>query len=134
MILCVSLTEVGLDHAPILEDLFRWPFGERATEVQDDRPATNADDDLHDMLDQDDGDAVFADAADHAERLLDLDVVETGHHLIEEEQLGPHRQGPRELQPFAVGNGQTEHRVLALFYQANQLQHLVGGLHRRRWL
>ena len=36
------------------------------------------------------------------DHLIDLDRVEAGHHLVEQQQLWPHRQRLGELEPLAV--------------------------------
>src|SRR5216684_326362 len=83
----ISLTEVGLDHALVLEHHLRLALGQDATRLEHDGPAADPDDHAHHVLDQEHSDSGRVDRPHHVERFVDLDIVESRHDLIEEQQV-----------------------------------------------
>ena len=67
---------------------------------------------LHHVLDHHDGDAAFADRADHRHHVAHLGRIEAGQHLVEQQQLRLDRQRARELQPLAPGDGEARGRQI----------------------
>src|SRR3989475_7207559 len=127
----VSLAEVGLDDALVAQDDVWRPIGKRPAEVEDDDPLTHADDHTHHVFDEDDGHAGVANGAHDVERVVDLDVVEAGHDLVEQQQPGPGRHGPGDLESLAVGNRQGADGLIRLLAQPHQLEHAVGAVEGR---
>src|SRR2546429_2214339 len=100
----VALTQVGLDHPAVAQDLRGRAFQQRPPQVQDQGAVANADDDLHHVLDQDAGDAAGANLAPPLQRLLHLHLAEPGHDLVEQQESRRHGEGARELKPLAVAD------------------------------
>src|SRR5438128_9033541 len=126
----VALAQVCLDHTGVVEDLGGWPLHEGLTEVEHEDAVAHAHDDLHDVLDQDDGDAAVPDASDHRQGLLHLDLVEPGHHLVKQQQAGAHRQRSGDFEALAVRHSEPEHGVVPFLGEPDQVEHLVGFPHR----
>jgi len=55
------------------------------------------------VLDEDDRDAVIANSPNHLECLLDLDLVESGHDLVEEQEPWAHGERPSDLERLRSG-------------------------------
>src|SRR4030088_3568654 len=48
----IALAQVGLDHPLVAQHNLRFPIREHPTGLEHDRPSADADDDAHDVLDQ----------------------------------------------------------------------------------
>src|SRR5881409_93081 len=128
---CVSLAKVSLDHTLVAQDDVRLPVCQRPPEVENDHSLAHADDDAHDVFDQDHRDARLVDCTHHLERVVYLDIVEAGHHLIEEQQLRPCRHSSGDLQSLAVRDRQRADRKVSLHSQAHELEDAVRAIERR---
>src|SRR2546423_1795065 len=80
----VALAEVRLDDPGVVQDVGGWTFDERPSEIEDQRVGAHPDDHAHDVFDEHDRDPTFPHPPHHRECLLDLDVVQPGHHLIQQ--------------------------------------------------
>src|SRR3954466_16339172 len=121
----VTLAEVGLDDPGIVEDLSRWTLHERPSKVEDERVAAHPDDHAHHVFDEHDRHPTFLNAPDHRKSLLNLDVVEPGHHLIQQQEPRMHGERARNLQPLAIRDGEAEHGVMPLLAEPYQVEDFV---------
>src|SRR3989441_8985577 len=122
----VALAEVRLDDPGVVEDLGGWTFDERPSEIKDQRVGAHSDDHAHDVFDEHDRDPTFPHPPHHRECLLYLDVVEPGHHLIQQQQPRTHGEGAGNLQAFAVRDGEAQHGVVPLLAEPHQVENLVS--------
>jgi len=67
------------------------------------------------VLDYQDADALVPDLLNHLRDSIDLHVIQTGHHLVEQKQFWFHRERLRQLQPFAVRPAKFIRSILDLF-------------------
>src|SRR5437879_1208856 len=122
---CIALAQVGLDHSLVPQNDVRLALREDLAEIENDRVPADSDDHAHHVLDQQHRDASCMHRPDHLERLIDLDVVEPRHHLIEEKEVRLGGDGSRDLEALAVGDGERRHGKAGLGGEPDQLQHLV---------
>src|SRR5713101_9759829 len=110
------LAKIGPLHLGVADRLLRRSVGDLLAGNQHDEPRRKAHDRAHDVLDQDDRDALLVEAEQHNEDLLDLGGRQTGHRLVGKQQ--PRRAGN--------GAGQLELTHLDLGQIARQALRLVG--------
>src|SRR6266540_6659935 len=95
----VALAEIGVDHVGVTHDGLRLALGQHPPEVEDDHPLGQAHHRLHDVLHPDDGDPECVTGGAHdLEGRGKLRVVESRHHLVDEQQPRPTRQRLRHLE------------------------------------
>src|SRR6266849_8867111 len=82
----IALPQIGLDHALVAKHDLRLALGQHATRLEHDGPAAHPDDHAHHVLDQEHCDSGRMDRTNHVKGFVYLDVVESRHHLIEEQQ------------------------------------------------
>ena len=74
-------------------------------------------------------------AAHEVHRALDLDEIEAGHHFIEQQNVGLHRQRLRQFEPLAIGDRQFVGGAVPHASEADEFEHLVrlrrGRAHAR---
>ena len=100
--------------------------------MQHHHPVAQAGDDAHQVLHQQDGDALRGDAADQVQRPLDLRGVQAGVHLIQQQHARTGSQALGHLQPFALRQGQGSRRSLRIGAEAHTLQHRPRRRPRQR--
>src|SRR6516165_6782540 len=83
----IAGAEISADHFWILHDLFRRALGDLLAVIEHHDVTRDRHDRAHDMLDDDDGKAGLRELSDQRHRLVDLGRVESGHHLIEQQDL-----------------------------------------------
>ena len=86
----------------------------------------------HDVFDQQNGEpALLVDAGQDVDHAVGLGRPQSGHHLVEQQQLriGGERAG--NLEAFAVGQRQRRGRLCALVVEVEPCQHLAGMRARR---
>ena len=74
--------------------------------------------DLHEMLDDQDGDAAFGDPANQTQRALDLAGIEPGIDFVQHQHLGPHRHALGQLETLAAAERQRRSRPVGERAQA----------------
>src|ERR1700730_5036888 len=127
----IALAKVCLDHALVPQDDLGLALGQDVTALEDDRAAADPDDHAHHVLDEQHGHPRCVYRSNHVERLIDLDVVEPGHHLVQQQEVRPRGDRSCHLQALAVRNGQGRNRQRCLRLQPDQLEDLVGQLESR---
>ena len=95
-------TEVGLDDPRVLLDLLGQAFGDHLAVVEHRDPVGETHDDLHVVLDQQDGDATVADLAHEVAQTVLLDRVHPGGRLVEQQELRLRTQGAGDLEATLV--------------------------------
>ena len=84
------------------------------------------------MLDHDDGDAARRKLVDQRGRALDLGAVQSGIDLVEEQQLGLHRQRLGEFQALAHRQRQRRRGLIGLRFQADKGEMFARASSRAR--
>src|SRR5712692_2836078 len=121
----IALAQIGLNYTLVAKHYLRLALGQDLTGVEDDRAAADSDDHTHHVLDQQDCHAGGMYRPDHLERLVDLDVVEPRHDLVQQQQLRPGRHRARDLEPLAIGDRERRDRLIGLGLEADQRQHII---------
>ena len=103
----------------IVGDRGRRALGDHAALVQHVDALGERGHGLHDVLDQQDGDARVADVADDLDDLGDLGRIEAGHHLVEQQQARPGGERAGELQALAAGDGEVGAHLVELVRHAD---------------
>ena len=101
--------------------------------VEHRHPVADAHDELDVVLDEEDGDAGVADAADALDQVLPLGRVHAGGGLVEQQQARLGGQGAGDLHQPLLPVGQTGGRHVRRAVQADEPQG-VHGPHPRRLL
>src|SRR6478672_5664286 len=103
----VTGAEVGLDHLLVRLHLGRGAFGDLLAVVEHGDAVAQAHDELHVVLDQEDGAAVAADAVDELAQHHLLGGVHAGGGLVEGDELGIGGERPGDLEAplVAVAEG-----------------------------
>ena len=104
----------------------RRALGDHAALVQHVDALGQRRDGLHDVLDQQDGDARIADRADHLDDLGDLGRIEPRHHLVEQQQARTGGERTGELQALAAGDGEIGAHLVELARHADHAGHRFG--------
>ncbi len=88
------------------------PFRDELALMQDEQPGCRTvRHDLHQVLDQDDGNAACRDLPDQVERQIDLARVEAGIDLVEQQELRARGKALGELEALAAGERQRAEPV-----------------------
>src|SRR5918995_3981285 len=94
-----SLPEIRVDHLGVSHDNLGRALGEDLSEVEDDGSFGELDDRAHHVLDPEDRcPEPVADTSNDVDGVRELRLVETCHHLVEQQQSGLSRQGLRHLE------------------------------------
>src|SRR6185312_984982 len=114
----LGVAQIGFDDLRVLRDFGRHTLGQLLAEIEHDDAVRQAHDGLHQVLDDQDGDAAGADLADDADHVLDLGGVEAGQDLIEHQQLWLRGERAGEFEPFLARDGQMQRQRLGAVGQA----------------
>ena len=121
------MAEIGLDDGGVGRNLRRRAVGDDAAFRQHEDVLGQAHHRLHHVLDHHDGDAAVAQASDHRHDVADLGRVQSGQHLVEQQELRLGRQRTREFQPLAAGDGQRIGRPVEHVGETDLARDLFGG-------
>jgi hypothetical protein len=91
----------------------RRTLGEPAAVVEHDEAVRDLHQRLHGVLDDDDGDAVGADAPDHGRHDLDAVLGEAGERLVEQHEARPRREAARQLHQAQLERGEAGRQDVA---------------------
>ena len=105
-------------------------MGDERTEVQHVNAVGNVHDQIHVVLNEQDGHVEFvADLADELGELQRLLRVHTGSGLVEEQELGVGGQGAGDLQLSLLTVGKIAGKIVAVFLQPEDAEQLLGLFH-----
>src|ERR1700680_5097554 len=90
--------EIGTPGLRILHHLCRRAVGDLAARHQHDQPLRETHHRAHDVLDQDDGDALLVELRQQGQDVVDLRMRQSGHGFVGDQQLGLGRHGAGELE------------------------------------
>ena len=112
-----------------MQDLLRISLCENAAEVQHGQLPADAGDELHVVLDKEDGNAEFiADELDRIHKLRRLVRVHAGCRLIEEKELGVRCHGSRDFELPLLSVGQVRRKSRGVLIEPENSQKLHGAL------
>ena len=98
-------------------------LGDDLAVVEDGDPVADAHDHPHVVLDEQDRQAELApEAPDEVGHLARLAAVHAGGRLVEEQELGPGRQGAGDLEPALVAVGQVARPRLGPLVEVDELE------------
>ena len=97
-----STAQVGVDHPRVLQHLVRRAVGDHLAGVHAYESADGAGQDVDDVLDPHDRDPRRSQPFDGLQQLLGFGIGQAAPDLIEEQDLGPGREGPGELEALAI--------------------------------
>src|SRR5438067_4994205 len=95
------LSEIGLDHPMLPCDLVRASIRDQLAMMQNEHTLGERENNLHDVLDDQDGDAARGNLAHEGKRALDLARVEAGIDLVEHQHARPHGEALGGLETLA---------------------------------
>ena len=98
----VRAAEVGLDHGRMNADFAGRPLGDLAAEIEHGEAIAEPHDEVHVVLDQQDGEAAAAQRLQQCGKRGGLGRIHSGRGLVEQEQLRIRRQRTRDLKPPLV--------------------------------
>ena len=124
------MAEIGLNHMRILRDLRRRALRDHAPFRQDEDVLGERHHRLHDMLDHQNGDAAPAEVANDRNDVADLGRVESGQHLVEQQQLRLGGERTRKLETLAGGDRQSIGGAIEHIGQAEIAADTVGNRKR----
>ena len=124
----VLLAQVRLHHGRVAAHLLGRAVGNLPAEVQNHDPTGHLHDEPHVVLDEQEGDAELADAAQQVEQLGLLAVVEARGGLVQEQQLGPARQGPGDLDAPLLPVRQAGRLPIRILFQSKEGQQPLRAL------
>ena len=119
--------EVGLDDFRVLPHIVRRAVGDALAVVEHGDPVAQAHHQFDVVLDQQDGDACVADAADAVDQVLPLGGVHAGGGFVEKQQTRLGRERPGDLDQALLAVGQTRSRLMRCRVQADQSQGVHGA-------
>ena len=123
------VAEVGGDHRRIALHLGRRALGDLDAEVEDQHAVGDVHHETHVVLDEEDGDPqLLADVEDEPGHVLGLLEVHPGDRLVEEQQLGVHRQRPPELDALLDAVRQQGDRILAPLLDLEEVDDVLDPL------
>src|SRR5262245_10920345 len=93
----LSAAKVGLHDSLIFQNNFRRPFGKFFSVVEDENLFGEIHDDLHVVLDDQDGFAACAKIADGAQEIVEQTPINAGGGFIQKNQIWINHQNPGEL-------------------------------------
>ena len=83
---------------------------------------------LHDVLDHDHRDALFVEANQQRQDVLDFRMRQAGHRLVGDQKLRLGRHGAGELELAHLHLGQVARQLVRLIVEAHHLQQVVTAL------
>ena len=107
-------------------DLLGSPFGDLGAKVEHHHALREREKEVHVVLDQQDGDAVCRDAADHRGDALGLGERQARRRLVEEHELRLAGERARDLEQPPLAERELLDRCLAQLAQADELDQLLG--------
>ena len=119
--------EVRLDDGLVLLDGVRLAVGDALAVVEHRHPVAEAHDQFDVVLDEQDGDARVADAADAVDQVLPLGRVHAGGRLVEQQQSRLGGQGAGDLHQPLLPVGQAGGRRVRRAVQADEPQRVHGA-------
>src|SRR5215471_12774042 len=118
--------QVRVDDRLVLAHLARGALGDLLAEVQHHHPVGDAHDQVHVVLDHEQGEAeLLVDPPDQVGQVAQLVVVEAARRLVQQEQPGPRDQRPRQLDRLQRAERQARDRPVGDPVEADDLQGLV---------
>jgi hypothetical protein len=82
--------------------------------AQHDHPVTEPGNGVHDMLDDDDGNAAITHLSHLFHQRLDLARHQSCHNLVQQQQNWVHRESPRQLDALAIDYVEAIGRLVSL--------------------
>src|SRR5215510_8496072 len=101
----LSAAKVGLHDSLIFQNNFRRPFGKFFAVVEDENLFGEIHDDLHVVLDDQDGFAAGAQIADGIQEIIEKTSINAGGRLIQKHEIWINHQDPGELQESLLAVG-----------------------------
>ncbi len=121
----------GARHGRLLEDLARWPLLDDPPAIEDDDPVADPLGEIHLMGDDDHGHALVGERLHDAEHLADRLGVERRGRLVEQHDVGLHRQRPGDRDALLLAARQRR-RVLPRLVGEPDLAQQLGSAGLRR--
>src|SRR5918994_6670407 len=118
--------EIGADHFRVGENLGRQARGDQPAGVHHQAAMAERADGVHHVLDQQDGDALPAQASDQADALFQLGRVEAGQPFVEQQQFGIEGERAGKLQALLVDIGELARQRVARPAEAHTIEQHVG--------
>src|SRR5450830_1577178 len=106
-------TEIRVDDLLVIGHLARRALGNLLAVVDADEAVRDGHDDAHDVLDDEDRDAVLMDLLHDRDRLLDFCRVQAGEVLVEKEELRLCREGAGHFEAFSHAERQAPGEAVA---------------------
>src|SRR5437867_5960962 len=114
--------EVGLDDARVGLDLGGLAFGDLLAEMEDRDPLGHSHDEVHLVLDEEDCRARLAEPPDVVHEPADVTRAHAGGRLVEKQEGGITRQGPRQLEPSLLAEVQVLDEIVRSRGESGQLE------------
>ena len=130
----VGRPQIGPDDLRIADHFLRAALGNLLAVIQHDHAVGHGHDRAHHVLDDDDRQPARGELSEQRHGLIDLRRIESGHDLVEQQQLGLRRQSPRHLQPSLIDRREIARRGLfasAEPHEFDRLACLVAGSRER---
>src|SRR4029453_10501174 len=121
-----AVPEIGADHFGVGQDFGRQAGGDQPAGVHHQAAMAKRADGIHDVLDQQDGDALPAQATDQGDALLQLGRIEAGQPFVEQQQFGIERKRAGKLQALLVDVGELARQHIARAAEADAVEQRVG--------
>src|SRR6266540_3570871 len=102
----VAFPQIRGDDGRVTRHRRRRALGDLPPVVEDQDPVREGHDALHHVLDDDASDPPRPDAPDQVDGFLHFRWGQPGHHLVEEEELGPGGERAGHLQALLLGHGE----------------------------
>src|ERR1700733_11711108 len=113
----ISPLDFGIAHY-----LVGLAIGDFLTRHQYDKTAREAHHRAHDVLDQDDGDALFVESNEQSQYLLDFRMSETGHRLVGDQEFWLRGHGARQFELAHFDLGKIARQVSRLGFETHFAQ------------
>src|ERR1043166_6839662 len=114
--------KVGFLHHGVAYDLVGLAVRDLAAGHQHDEALREAHHRAHDVLDQDDRDAAFAELAQQLEEVLDLRARQPGHRFVCDQQLRLGRHGAGELELAHLDLGKVARHLAGLVVERDEAE------------
>ena len=122
------LAQVGADHVGVALHLLGQAGRDGCAEVDDHHPVGEVHHEAHVVLDEDHGHAqLVADVEDEPGHVLGLLDVHPGDGLVEEQELGLHRERAAQLDALLDAVGQQADGALAVGLDLEEVDDLLDG-------
>src|SRR5262249_50676160 len=113
-VLAVAAAKVGFDHSLIPDDIGWFSLGDHPALIEDQYPLCKCHDHLHDMLDNDEGDAPGVNASQQVDPPAQFRRVEAGKHLIKQHQPWTRGQHACNLEALATRCAERSRALVSL--------------------